>query len=89
VRHYLKAIAACGTDEALPVMAQMRAMPVEDFFARNGRLRLDGSMVHEMYLSQAKTPAEAKSEWDLQNTLQAIPGEQAFKPLAETSCSLI
>ncbi len=89
VRHYLRAIAVCGTDEALPVMAQMRAMPVEDFFARNGRLRQDGSMVHEMYLSQAKTPAESKAEWDLQNTLQAIPGEQAFKPLAETGCSLI
>ncbi len=89
VRHYLKAIAACGTDEALPVMAQMRAMPVEDFFARNGRLRQDGSMVHEMYLSQAKAPAESKSEWDLQHILQAIPGEQAFKPLAETGCSLI
>jgi len=62
---------------------------VEDFFARNGRLRQDGSMVHDMYLSQAKTPAESKSEWDLQNTLQVIPGEQAFKPLAEAGCPLI
>ena len=88
VRHYLKAIAACGTDEALPVMAQMRAMPVNDFFATNGTLRTDGSMVHEMYLSQAKTPAESKGPWDLQTTLQAIPGDAAFKPLAETGCSL-
>ncbi len=89
VRHYLTAIAACGTDEALPVMAQMRATPVEDFFARNGRLRQDGTMSHDMYLSQAKTPAESKSEWDLQNTLQVIAGDQAFMPLAQTGCSLI
>ena len=88
VRHYLNAIAACGTDEAMPVMAQMRAMPVEDFFARNGRLRADGSMVHDMYLSQAKTPSASKSEWDLQDTLQVIPGDKAFMPLAQTGCSL-
>ena len=89
VRHYLKAIAATGTDEALAVMAKMRDTPVEDFFSRGGKLRRDGSMVHEMYLSQAKAPGESKGPWDLQTTLQAIPGDQAFKPLAETGCSLI
>ncbi len=88
VRHYLRAISACGTDAALPVMAQMRATPVNDFFAKNGRLRTDGSMVHEMFLSQAKTPAQSKGPWDLQVTLQGIPGEQAFRPLSESGCSL-
>ena len=35
--HYLKAIEAIGTDEAPKVMAQMRAMPVNDFFAHTAR----------------------------------------------------
>ncbi len=88
VRHYLKAITVTGTDEAMSVMAQMRATPVEDFFSRNGHLRADGSMVHDMFLSEAKAPTQSESPWDLQTTLGVIPGDQAFRPLAETGCSL-
>ncbi|MGA9301534.1 MAG: ABC transporter substrate-binding protein, partial [Bradyrhizobium sp.] len=46
--HYLKAIEATGTDEAPKVMAQMRATPINDFFAKNGKIRIDGRMVHDM-----------------------------------------
>src|SRR6266702_4040680 len=35
--HYLKAIEAIKTDEAPKVMEQMRATPVNDFFAKNAR----------------------------------------------------
>src|ERR1700748_743775 len=48
--HYLKAIEAIGTDEAPKVMAQMRATPINDFFAKGGKIRIDGRMVHDMYL---------------------------------------
>lgn len=89
VTHYLKAVQAAGTDDALTVMAQMRATPVEDFFARNGRLRADGRMVHDMYLVQAKKPAASKGEWDLYDVLATIPGEQAFRPLADGGCKLV
>jgi branched-chain amino acid transport system substrate-binding protein len=58
--HYLKAIDATGTDDAKTVVARMKAMPVNDFFAKNGRIREDGRMVHDMYLMQLKTPAESK-----------------------------
>jgi branched-chain amino acid transport system substrate-binding protein len=88
VTHYLKAIQAAGTDDALTVMAQMRATPVEDFFARNGRLRMDGRMVHDMFLVQVKKPGESKGEWDLYNVLAKIPGDQAFRPLADGGCKL-
>ncbi len=37
VMHYLKAIAATGTDEARAVVTRMKAMPVDDFFARGGK----------------------------------------------------
>ena len=54
-RHYLRAIEAAGTDEAKAVMAKMREMPINDFFAKNGKLREDGRMVHDMYLVEVKT----------------------------------
>jgi branched-chain amino acid transport system substrate-binding protein len=43
--HYFKAVQAAGTDEAPTVMAKMRATPVNDFFAKSGKLREDGLMV--------------------------------------------
>ncbi|MDU3132326.1 MAG: ABC transporter substrate-binding protein, partial [Bradyrhizobium sp.] len=58
--HYLKAIEAIGTDEAPKVMEQMRATPVNDFFAKNGKIRIDGRMVHDMYLFEVKKPEESK-----------------------------
>jgi len=50
VMDYLKAIEKIGTDEPLKVAEQMRARPVEDFFSRNGKLRSDGLMVHDLVL---------------------------------------
>ena len=88
VAHYLKAIQACGTDEAGPVVAQMQATPVEDFFSRNGHLRPDGRMVHDMYMVQAKTPAASQSEWDLLRVMATIPGDEAFRSLAAGNCKM-
>ena len=87
--HYLRAVAAAGTDAAGPVMAKMKETPIHDFFARNGRIRADGRMVHDMYLLQVKTPAESKGPWDFYNVLATIPGEDAFRPLAESACPLV
>jgi branched-chain amino acid transport system substrate-binding protein len=87
--HYLKAIEAIGTDEASKVMAQMRAMPIHDFFARDGRIRIDGRMVHDMYLFEVKTPEESKSEWDLYRLIATVPGDQAFRPLDKGGCPLV
>ena len=89
VRHYLIAIAAAGTDEAKAVMAKMRAIPVNDFYVKNGQLREDGRLVHDMYFSQVKTPSESTRPWDYYNMLGVIPGDQAFRPLAEGGCPLV
>jgi branched-chain amino acid transport system substrate-binding protein len=67
----------------------MRATPVDDFFAHNGHIRADGLMVHDLYLFQAKTPAESKSPWDLYKQVATIPGDQAFQPLSESKCPLV
>jgi branched-chain amino acid transport system substrate-binding protein len=84
--HYLKAIQAAGTDEAQAVAKKMREIPVNDFFAKNGNVRTDGRMVHDMYLAQVKKPEESKYAWDYYKILRVIPGDDAYKPLAETEC---
>jgi branched-chain amino acid transport system substrate-binding protein len=87
--HYLKAIEAAVTDEAQAVMKKMKEMPINDFFAKNGRIREDGRMVHDMYVYQVKSPAESKSEWDYYKPIETIPAEQAFRPLSESECPLV
>lgn len=87
--HYLNAIKATGSDDAQTVRAQMVATPVNDMFAKNGKIRVDGRMVHDMYLAQVKTPAESKGEWDLYKIVRTIPGEEAYRPLAESKCKLV
>jgi len=89
VKHYITAIAAAGTDEAKAVMVKMREMPVIDFYTRNGRLREDGRLVHDMLFAQVKTPAEYSKPWDYYKILDVIPGDQAFRPLAEGGCPLV
>jgi branched-chain amino acid transport system substrate-binding protein len=87
--HYLKAIEAIGTDEAPKVMAQMRATPINDFFAKNGKIRIDGRMVHDMYLFEVKKPEESKGEWDLYKLIATVPGDEAFRPLDKGGCPLV
>ncbi len=87
--HYLRAVQAAGSTDADKVMAQMRQTPINDFFAKNGRIRADGRMVHDMYLMQVKAPAESKYPWDYYKMVATIPGDQAFMPLAKSTCALV
>jgi branched-chain amino acid transport system substrate-binding protein len=87
--HYLKAIAAAGTDDAQAVMRKMRDMPINDFFAKNGKIREDGRMVHDMYVYEVKKPSVSKGEWDYYKLREVIPGEQAFRPLKDSACPLV
>lgn len=87
--HYLKAIQAAKTDEASVVMTKMKATPINDMFASNGRIREDGRMVHDMYLAQVKAPNESNSPWDYFKIKGVIPAEQAFQPLSRSTCPLV
>jgi len=89
VQHYLRAIAASGTDEAKTVMAKMRELPVNDFYARNGHIRIDGRLMHDMYLAQVKTPEESKGPWDYYKILGTVPADQAFRSLEDGGCPLV
>jgi branched-chain amino acid transport system substrate-binding protein len=88
VMNYLNAVKAAGTDDPLKVTAKLRETPINDFFARNGKLRPDGLMVHDLILVQVKKPEDSKYPWDYYQILTHIPGEQAFGP-PNPACSLV
>lgn len=87
--HYLKAVKAINSDDTAKVMAQMKKTPVNDFFAKNGKIRDDGRMVHDMYLLQVKKPSESKTPWDYYHVKATIPAAEAFQPLSASRCPLI
>ena len=87
--HYLRAVQAAGTRDADAVMAKMRELPINDFMTRNGKLRIDGRVMRDMYLFQVKKPEESKSEWDLYKLVATIPADQAFRPLKAGGCPLV
>lgn len=89
VTNYLKSIQAAGTDDAQPVMTVLKKTPINDMYARNGRIREDGRMLFDMYLVQVKKPSESKYPWDYYSVKSVIPAEKAFQPLALSSCPLI
>ncbi len=89
VMNYLKAVQAAKTDDAGVVMKQLRSTPINDMFARNGHIRADGRMVHDLYLVQVKAPADVKDKWDYYAVKQTVPRDEAFQPLATSKCRLV
>jgi branched-chain amino acid transport system substrate-binding protein len=80
VMNYLNAVKEAGTDDPLKVRAKLAEKPIEDFFARNGKLRADGLMVHDLVLAQVKKPTDSKYPWDYYEILAHISGDEAFGP---------
>ena len=89
VTHYLKAVKAAGTTDAAAVIKIMKDTPINDMFAKNGRIREDGRMVHEMYLFEVKKPSESKARWDDYKLLGTVPGNEAFQSLELSRCPLV
>jgi branched-chain amino acid transport system substrate-binding protein len=89
VTHYLKAVKAAGTTDSAAVMKIMKDTPINDMFAKNGRIREDGRMVHDMYLFEVKKPSESKGRWDDYKLIATIPGNEAFQPLELSRCPLV
>ncbi|WP_332774739.1 ABC transporter substrate-binding protein [Polaromonas sp.] len=79
--NYLKAVQAAGTDEAKAVMTQLRKMTINDAVIRNGKLREDGALVHDMLLLQVKSPAESKAPWDYYKVKAVLKGPDVFPPV--------
>jgi len=85
--NYLAAVKATGGDDADKVLAQLRKTKVNDMFAKNGTVREDGRMVHDMYLMQVKTPDKSTEPWDYYNVVETIKGDAAFTTKAESKCA--
>jgi branched-chain amino acid transport system substrate-binding protein len=85
---YLNAVKAIGTDDPDKVMEYLKKTPINDFFAKNGKIRPDGRMVHDMFLMEVKKPADSKYPWDYYKVVQTIPGDQAFTPKSDSKCAL-
>jgi branched-chain amino acid transport system substrate-binding protein len=89
VTHYLKAVAAAGTDDGGAVVAKMKESPVDDFMTKGGVIRPDGRLVRDMYLFQVKAPSESRGQFDYYKLVATIPGDKAFRPLAAGGCPLV
>jgi len=88
-RHYLRAVEAANSVDPIKVAAKMRELPVEDAVIRNGRIREDGRLVHDMYLVEVPRPGEAKDPWDLEKVEDTLAGNEVFRPISETDCPLV
>ena len=89
VLHYLKAVKAAGTTDPAAVIKLMKETPINDMFAKNGRIREDGRMVHDMYLFEVKKPSESKGRWDYYKLVGTVSGNDAFQPLEQSRCPLV
>jgi branched-chain amino acid transport system substrate-binding protein len=89
VRHYLRAIEAAGTDDALKVAQEMKKLPVDDVYNKNVRVREDGRVLHDVYLMQVKSPSESHYPFDYYKVVQTSRGSEVFKPLAEGGCPFL
>jgi branched-chain amino acid transport system substrate-binding protein len=89
VMHYLKAVQAAGTLDADAVAAKMKETPINDFMTHDGHIRADGRVERDLYLFQAKSPAESTGPWDEEKEIAVIPHEKTVRPLSESECPLV
>ena len=86
---YLNAVKAVGSTDSDKVMEQLKKTKINDIFVKDGVIRPDGLLEHDMYIVQVKTPAESKGEWDFYKILKTMKGEDAFGKLADSACPLV
>jgi branched-chain amino acid transport system substrate-binding protein len=93
ISHYLKAVAAMGPEKAKEsgraVIAQMKAIPIEDAMFGKSIIRPDGRVIHPIHLFEAKAPEQSKEEWDLVQLKSTVPIDDAFRPLSEEKCPML
>ena len=89
VHHYLRAVQATETTSGDAVVAAMRAMPVDDMFNDGVLIRQDGRVLQRLYVMRVKSPSESAYTDDFYTQLSVIPGEEAFRPLAQSECDLV
>lgn len=89
IAHYLKAVAAAGSDDGDAVMRQMKNTPISDFEMKNVGIRADGQVMRPLYVARIKTPAESKYTYDYYEITGTIAPEDAWRPASESACELL
>ncbi|MHC4042114.1 ABC transporter substrate-binding protein [Bradyrhizobium sp. 23AC] len=89
VTHYLKAIDAAKSESGAALVAEMKKLPINDFYTVNASIREDGRVIRDMYLLQVKQPNESKYPWDYYKILDTVSGEKAFRPIKDGHCPLV
>jgi branched-chain amino acid transport system substrate-binding protein len=93
INHTLKAMLALGVAQAKAsgkaLIAQMKAMPIEDSVYGKGSIRADGRVMNPMYLFQVKKPEESRYPWDYYRLVRTVSADDAFRPLNQGGCSLV
>jgi branched-chain amino acid transport system substrate-binding protein len=85
---YLTAVKAVGSDDSEKVLAHLKKAKFNDMYMKNGYVRGDGRVIHDMYLMQVKAPEASKEPWDYYNVAQVMKGEEAWGTKADTKCPL-
>ncbi|MFA5663871.1 ABC transporter substrate-binding protein [Castellaniella sp.] len=88
-RTYLDAVKATGTDDSDTIMQYLKSHKINDMFVKNGYIRPDGLMMHDMMLVQVKTPAESSGPWDYYKTVRNLSAESVFGPESASTCALV
>lgn len=85
VRHYLRAVVATDTLDAVLVNDEMRRNPVY-FFGRTAHLRIDGRLTADLSLLRVKAPEAMHGDWDHYEQIGVIPAAVAYSPVGQTGC---
>jgi branched-chain amino acid transport system substrate-binding protein len=87
---YLRAVEKVGNakDGAAVVAAMRAAGTYDDPLFGKTTVRIDGRVVHDMYLVEVKKPDESKKPFDYYKIVTTIPADRAFRSLADGACPL-
>ena len=81
VLHYLKAVAAAGTDDGSTVMAKMKEMPVDDFFGEGARIRLDGRLMKDSFEAAIRDPGQGSDPSDVFKIVRRLRANEIIAPM--------
>jgi branched-chain amino acid transport system substrate-binding protein len=89
--HYFKALEALGGNphDGVKVVDKMKSIPTDDPLFGKGTVEPNGRVIHNAYLFEVKKPSESKGPWDFYKLVGTVPGDQAFTPLAQSTCALL
>ena len=91
IAHYLKTLVAMNGNphDGAKVVAKMKEIPTDDTLFGKGTIEPNGRVTHPAYLYEVKKPEESKGEWDIAKLVATIPANEAFTPIAQSTCALL